>query len=64
LRLQGQTFQIKKKKHPEFFGMLLLFASTYTLQSQRIDFDLKQRVGDSVIVNVDPKNLEHYRMKL
>jgi hypothetical protein len=37
---------------------------SYTFQSQRIDLNLKQRVGDSVIVNVDPQNPERYRMKL
>ena len=37
---------------------------SYTFQSQRIDFNLKQRIGDSVIVNLDPQNPERYKMKL
>ena len=49
LRLQGQTFQIKKRKLPEKFGKLPLFDPAYTFQSQHIDFDLKQRVSESVI---------------
>jgi hypothetical protein len=36
---------------------------SYTFHSQRIKFDFKQRVGDKVIVNVDPKNTERYAMK-
>jgi hypothetical protein len=42
----------------------ILTDRSYTFQSQRIDFDLKQRVGDSVIVNIDPKNPERYMMKV
>jgi hypothetical protein len=42
----------------------ILTDRSYTFQSQRIAIDLKQRVGDSVIVNIDPKNPEHYMMKL
>jgi hypothetical protein len=42
----------------------ILTDRSYTFQSQRIDIDLKQRVGDSVIVNIDPKNPARYMMKL
>ena len=34
----------------------------YTFHSQCIEFDLKQRVGDSLVVRVDPNNPERYAM--
>jgi hypothetical protein len=34
----------------------------YTFHSQCIEFDLKQRVGDSLLVQVDPNNPERYDM--
>ncbi len=34
----------------------------HTFYSKRIDGSLEQKVGDSVIVDVDPENFEHYHM--
>jgi hypothetical protein len=36
---------------------------SYTFESKCVAYDLKQHVGDSVIVQVDPKNPERYSMK-
>jgi|SRR6516162_1907061 hypothetical protein len=35
---------------------------SYTFLSQCIEFDLKQRVGDSLLVQFDPKNPDRYAM--
>jgi hypothetical protein len=37
---------------------------SYIFQSQRIEYDFKQRVGDRVIVHIDPKNPDRYAMKI
>ena len=36
---------------------------SYTFRSQCIEFGLKQRVGDCVLVHVDPNNPERYAMQ-
>lgn len=36
----------------------------HTFYSKRIDVSLEQKVGDSVIVDVDPENFERYHMLL
>ena len=35
---------------------------SYTFQSQCIEFDLKQRVGDSLLVQFDPEHPDRYTM--
>lgn len=42
----------------------ILTGQSYTFRSRRIDCGLKQRVGDRVIVNVDPNDPDRYWMKL
>jgi hypothetical protein len=37
---------------------------SYTFHSQRIEIGLKQRVGDSLLVQFDPNNPEYYAMYL
>jgi hypothetical protein len=36
---------------------------SYTFRSQRIEIGLKQRVGEGVLVHVDPHNPERYAMQ-
>ncbi len=42
----------------------MLTGQHYTFQSPRIEFSLKQRVGDNVIVDIDPNDPERYWMRL
>ena len=42
----------------------VLTGRSYIFRSPRIEFGLKQRVGDSVIVEIDPNHPERYCMKL
>ncbi len=42
----------------------MLTGQNYTFQSPRIEFSLKQRVGDNVIVDIDPNHPERYWMRL
>ncbi len=41
-----------------------LTGQKHTFYSKRIDVSLDQKVGDSVIVDVDPENFERYHMLL
>jgi hypothetical protein len=36
----------------------------HTFYSKRIEFSLEQRVGDNIIIDVDPDNFERYHMML
>ncbi len=42
----------------------VLTGQQYIFYSKRIDTYLEQKVGDSVIVDVDPENFERYHMQL
>jgi len=42
----------------------MLTGQNYTFQSPRIEFSLKQRVGDDVIVDIDRNHPERYWMRL
>jgi len=42
----------------------MLTGRNYTFHSPRIEFSLRHRVGDTVIVDIDPNNLERYWMRL
>ena len=42
----------------------VLTGQRHIFYSQRIESSLKQKVGDSVIVDVDPDNFERYHMLL
>jgi hypothetical protein len=42
----------------------ILTGQHYTFQSPRIEDSLKQRVGDNVIVDIDPNDPERYWMRL
>lgn len=41
-----------------------LTGQCHTFYSKRIEFDLKERVGDSIIIDVDPDNYRRYRILL
>lgn len=41
-----------------------LTGQCHTFHSHRIESGFKQRVGENIIVDVDPNNFEHYRMLL
>ena len=42
----------------------VLTGQQYIFYSKRIDTCLEQKVGDSVIVDVDPENFERYHLQL
>ena len=41
-----------------------LTGRSHTFYSRRIEFSLEQKVGDSVIIDVDPENFDRYHMLL